>query len=851
MADYISRYTGAEIDAAIASAAGRERLTWADLNALASADQAKVLEAAQLVLTSEVQAVFDSLQDTSATLTVDGAEYTVRGLGNVADSLMYKGGALWICRKINNAGDALRGEYAFTAVACEDLAAVIDSAILPCTVEQLLAGNVKSISYAACGAYLDGVHDDFEAMYRAHYIGDLCSCVVEQHGGTIYKANSGWLYINNHNVDLSGSALKIDAYNRYGTYWLGGQTYHTTPGLVLSEVVQYATVWPSAETGYRANGLFIVTRPNDTTRWNDGVVTSEDRKEIVRHGMDGRVYSPVIDDAKEDTEVTFVRYPETQLTFRGCTLDIDIAFASVVVYFIRCERSNVVIRDFVVNPTRRTTQNIGYRGALFTLNNCADITMENVKGVNIAGRPTTSYPRGVAGYILSAVCILDLTVRDCNLLGYWGCVGLNGAKEITFTGCELNRVDIHDYFANLTIDNCRIYGQTINIGYGKGAVNVSNSQVLTDWVHQIINLRCDYGRYFEGEININNVDAVYTGADHFDIVSGITMYSAESAAGSGLFMQRYPTINVSNVTMRLMGDSYAGYVFDMPASLEAEIAIADKRKVVTYANVTVFDKSGNVLQLAACPLGGVVNNITQTICAPAIVSTVTGAEIAVSDAAKACAVGVKTYITAMQAGEGNASPDNVRPVSGWNAVNITNDTTAQTLTAEMPETVYGGVLDWTTGVLTVDKMAVVYDGTEDWIKNNTVSNTVRRKPPEGALTVALCTHYRARSVTPAGNDMSVSIGQYINFRDSSRATDVETWIAYLTEQAAAGTPVTTVYTLAETRTIQLDPRLLDMCKGANVIRSDCGETYLDYIADTKLYIDQRIAALITADQAAE
>lgn len=85
----------------------------------------------------------------------------------------------------------------------------------------------------------------------------------------------------------------------------------------------------------------------------------------------------------------------------------------------------------------------------------------------------------------------------------------------------------------------------------------------------------------------------------------------------------------------------------------------------------------------------------------------------------------------------------------------------QTLTASLPETVYGGTLDWTTGLLTITHGA---DGAE----------------------------------------------------------------------------------MAEHRTIQLDPQTLEMLKGHNAVWSDTGDTSLVYVADTKLYIDNAVAAIATA-----
>jgi hypothetical protein len=591
-------------------------LYWEDLNEYDDEQKAILLEAGKPVFAYWVQSVFDGLAGSSAVLTIGGVDYTVRGFGEIKDSLMYKDGGLQLCRKISDTGDELRTSgYGYETIPCDDLYNVIDYIELPCQPNDIFSKTLASVSYAECGAYLDGIHDDYEAMYRAHFIGNQTGCDVIQHGGTIYKVLSGWLIVDNHNVDLSGSKILIDEYNRYGYYWLNAPTRFEDEGLPLrSEMVEYSDRWYSADTGFPANGIFEITRPADTTRYDGGEVTSIDRKELVRHASDGLVYSTVIDDAKANTVVRLIRYPETHMTFVGCTLSIDIGFASVAMYFLRCERSDVLIRDFTIDPSRRTTMNTGYRGSVFTLNNCADVTLENIRGINIAGRPTDAYPSGMSGYLLNATCVLNLLVKGCNLLGYWGATGLNGAKNVTFDDCEVNRVDVHDYFANLTVNNCRIYGQTINVGYGKGVVNVTNCAVLTDDVHQIVNLRCDYGGYFEGQINVHNVDAVYKGSGHFDVVSGVTLYSAESAAVTGLSLRKYPGVSVSNVTLHLIKKgATTGYVFNMPSDLETAVEVADKRKVIEYANMVAYDATGTPTQIALCSLDGVVQSQALTL----------------------------------------------------------------------------------------------------------------------------------------------------------------------------------------------------------------------------------------------
>lgn len=80
----------------------------------------------------------------------------------------------------------------------------------------------------------------------------------------------------------------------------------------------------------------------------------------------------------------------------------------------------------------------------------------------------------------------------------------------------------------------------------------------------------------------------------------------------------------------------------------------------------------------------------------------------------------------------------------------------QTLTADLPETVYGGTLDWTTGALTVDEAIVAFTGTETWRAHNTINTTVYMTTPSGMASAVACSHYKVVAVS--SNDLSVNIG---------------------------------------------------------------------------------------------
>lgn len=68
-------------------------------------------------------------------------------------------------------------------------------------------------------------------------------------------------------------------------------------------------------------------------------------------------------------------------------------------------------------------------------------------------------------------------------------------------------------------------------------------------------------------------------------------------------------------------------------------------------------------------------------------------------------LGVQVEITPTQEGEGDPSLENVRPIVGWDAVNIhqSNGDQDKTYTVQLGQTVYGGTLDVGTGI-----------GSEEW-----------------------------------------------------------------------------------------------------------------------------------------
>lgn len=119
----------------------------------------------------------------------------------------------------------------------------------------------------------------------------------------------------------------------------------------------------------------------------------------------------------------------------------------------------------------------------------------------------------------------------------------------------------------------------------------------------------------------------------------------------------------------------------------------------------------------------------------------------------------------------------------------------------------------------------------------------------------MCSHFRGVGYYQAADGTVVSsgttVGIGLKFKHSGCA-DLDSWKAYLAAQAAAGTPVTLLLRRSSPRETALDPETLaayDALRldGTAVITNDASaQMALTFVADTKTYIDQKIAAISAA-----
>ena len=156
-----------------------------------------------------------------------------------------------------------------------------------------------------------------------------------------------------------------------------------------------------------------------------------------------------------------------------------------------------------------------------------------------------------------------------------------------------------------------------------------------------------------------------------------------------------------------------------------------------------------------------------------------------------------------QAGTGNPSPENVRPISGWDSVKdtVSNGVASSDYDITLPETIYGGTVDAVAGVGSDEWGIRTLNGGENWGTADDGAyyfyDTITY-PTIDTVSARMCTHFMDYSGTswaglPDGYFSTNRVS--VRFKLNS-IPDLESWKSYLASQAAAGTPVQVAYKLA-------------------------------------------------------
>lgn len=237
-------------------------------------------------------------------------------------------------------------------------------------------------------------------------------------------------------------------------------------------------------------------------------------------------------------------------------------------------------------------------------------------------------------------------------------------------------------------------------------------------------------------------------------------------------------------------------------------------------------------------------------------------------------LGVSVSWEPHQEGEGDPSPENVRPISGRESVSVTlsgGEGEENTHTLALPSTVYGGELDAATGAGVETWRYIELDGTYGGsLGNIDVSDTIQQfnltitDPQTDAKLPCMCNILPQTVDVISGNTLGIyhhskstfvfgfpraPLREY-GFIDGNTETYLTAFKAYLTAQYAAGTPVTIAYKLATPTQFQATGNApIPALPGVNTVYSDADSVTVTGRADpihTIQALSDRVLALENA-----
>lgn len=221
---------------------------------------------------------------------------------------------------------------------------------------------------------------------------------------------------------------------------------------------------------------------------------------------------------------------------------------------------------------------------------------------------------------------------------------------------------------------------------------------------------------------------------------------------------------------------------------------------------------------------------------------VSGPAALITNAAPIIVSSLIANITAVQEGTGDPSPENVRAISGFSTVTITqkdaetSPTITNTYSIPLGQTIYGGTLDVNKGLLTITHGYISDWSSYSFSTNNQGTNAfeaycriTKKIGVDNILSnklalVSRFTDTADYTIRGSSNDTDIDIKVPISV--ASSGTEVKQWLI--------DNSVTLVYELATPTTVQLTPTQIKLLENYNVIMANSGDVELVYQPNNEL-----------------
>ena len=415
------------------------------------------------------------------------------------------------------------------------------------------AVEVRKISYKDFGAKGNGRDNDFEAIRACHEYANQYGHTVAVNNGTYYikETNATKIYVMT-NVDWTGAKFIIDDSFITNKTDTADWNYHIFDIQSSYDPITY-TPDDNATSGTIANLLATINaqggiNKDDFTKFEHGLgypilvfLYDDDHFNYIRYGINANpgteqkelIYVDADGNISADTYLLFdyaqvtraivYRVDDTPITIKGGDFTtIANQMPNISCYNhrgIQISRSNVTIDGVTHKITGEGEQGAPYYGFI-SVDYTTDVLVKNcILSAHKAYTLATNSANTMGTYDITPTCsnrtifynvtmfnfFLEDGVTPSIDNGYWGIMGGNDCKNLTYDTCELTRFDSHRGTYNAKIVNSTVSMVAI---IGGGEFIMEDCTIYTIARKSIVILRDDYGSMWHGTMAIKNVKVI-------------------------------------------------------------------------------------------------------------------------------------------------------------------------------------------------------------------------------------------------------------------------------------------------------------------------------------------------------
>ena len=473
--------------------------------------------------------------------------------------------------------------------------------------------DISSVRYSDFGAVGDGVVDDYNAIWETHAEANRSGLTVIADPGKTYN-------LGQHSTPI---VIKTDTVWDGATFIIDDSNVAPNSAVARSAVFSIeASTNPSAVLGLSSLSkgqtnvgktfatqmlLYVVyDGKKQYIRYGNNADSGASQQEIILVDEDGNVdpSTPIMWDYPSISSVTAYSAADKPITVSGGKF-ITVANAAPREYTYYVRGVNVRRSNVTVDGIEHYIEGEGSTGAPYNgfiaISSCHNVLVKNaiLTGHKVYKLSSDS-SNSMGTYDISISGANQVTFKDCKQsnsitdTAYWGIMGSNYCKNLTYDGCVFSRFDAHKGTHNATIINSEIGHQKLSI-IGSGTLRVENTIVHGN---NIVNLRTDYGSTWDGDMIFKNVTLKNTGtatlinATWYNHDFGYTCHLPENITIDGITLAKGTSFYVlPKLKNNIDTDTVDGKANSNKVVLTKNITVVSNPKGYTYSvssNTTLF-----------------------------------------------------------------------------------------------------------------------------------------------------------------------------------------------------------------------------------------------------------------------